>query len=335
MRLIIILLTSFSVQFGLVFAPVQSNLIRFIGLLLLLNQLLLEVYYSYKRIAESASFIDWIGYESYYISCLLYGFVMLTKGKLIVENILLNINLLNKFQYRVACSLIIFFMSLYVINFFIFFSYTFVNSKYFSFSIKRFESIFFIISIPYIHWKFFSGILYALMYFCMHLKHMKLLDHIKQKKSHSHVLVFNVLSEIQFDYENFDNLVSIFPALWMTSLFLGINANINFVKKYGITITLITGFITNEICWYLVYILVNVCKSTFSKKVKCIQYHIVINESMNDEKLLKLRFFDQMAENHVTAFHLLKFDKGLFLPYIGSLLSYTFLFYDKFSGKTC
>lgn len=330
MKIIFILLSFFSIQYGLIFSPVQSKVIKLFGRLLFLNQLLLEVYYGFKRAEGNFSFIDWVGHEAYYISSVIYGFVIMKKGQLIVDNIRSNIYLLNSIQYKVACSIVIIFSIIYMINFSIFFKDTFFDHNFAILSAQSWKSIVFVISTPYIYWKFFSGITYSLMYFQMYLKHIKLLDHIKQKKNHSHIIVFKILTQIQTDYKNFDNLVSIFPALWLTSFFLGVNANVTYVKTFGFTVMFITGFTTNIISWLSIYVLVNVCKSVFVEKIKLIQYHIVVNELLNDEKILKLRFLDQMSENHVTAFHLLKFDKGLFLPYVGSVLSYTFLFYDKF-----
>lgn len=91
----------------------------------------------------------------------------------------------------------------------------------------------------------------------------------------------------------------------------------------------ISSLISQIGSWVSVYIFVNICKSFYCSKIKKIEYHIAIDE-LSDKKGLKLRFLDQMADTYVTVFHLLKFDKGLFLPYVGAVLSYTFLFIDKF-----
>lgn len=324
MKLIFILLSLFSFNYGVIFAPVQSKIIKYLGRLLFVNYLILEIYNGINRNSKDYTFVDWIGYESYVIGCIIYGFLMIKNGDKIVNYVISNIDFLNRFQYKVTCFAIIICFVIYTLGIAMSCKDYLTDAEFVFVGQTRYAAIFNAIASPYNYWVVISSIIYSLMYFEMHLKHTKFLDRMKQDKIRSHILVYKISIQVQNDYENFENLVSILPALWMTTFLLGMNANITYARGIRFDIIIFTSFFMSVIAWFPVYFFVNYCKSSLRTKIKYIEYDFLFDESIDEQKVY--RFLDRLTDIHVTVFHLLTFDKGIFLPYVGSVLSYTFLF---------
>lgn len=87
------------------------------------------------------------------------------------------------------------------------------------------------------------------------------------------------------------------------------------------------------IVWILVFIFVNLCHVKIKRKINQLRYFIATNNQKDETKGNLLKLLDLMANVHVTAGHLIRFDKEIILPFIGSLFTYTFLFSDKFDVK--
>lgn len=332
MKFISILLSVISFQYGFIFFPKQSRFVRYIGLIIFLNHLFLEFYNIFNRNWSRNSFINWIGYEIYYVGSVIYGFVIIKNGKKIIDHILSNLYFINRFQYIVLCSSITIILFFYLTGLVISCVVYVVQNELWLFTGNVVLIISTVSSSPNLYWTLFSSIIYSIMYLEMHLKHMNILAHIKEKKNYSHLLIYKLLIQIQSDYKNFDNLVSIFPGLWLTTFFLGLTSNVFYFTGNKFHKFIFIIYFANVSSWFFVYILVNFLKSFLCARIKSIEYDVVIDCLIDEQRVF--RFLDQMADTHVTAFHLFKFDKGLFLPYMGSVLSWTFLFVDKFKGST-
>lgn len=298
-----------------------------------------EVYKSYEAFLHQTTYLELIGFEAFHIGMVTFFFVIIRKGRLIVDFIIEHLDLLNKVQYRksvIYCSSILI-MSLIksVLGFCIFsddlvealnktkpFDAEFVSQSYKSLIGEFYDS-----------WVSTSSFIYGLMYYEMHLKHRKLVQNLIETKSCSYSIIYKALTQVRSDHCYFDHLVSLFPFVWLLFLFIGCGAMMEVILSYDLEfrdIRIVTIIHNDIICWSIVLIFIVKCHSEFSKDIEVLKYQIATNDKIDEHKGLTVLLLEQMENVHTTAGSLIKLNKGLLLPLCGTIVSFYFLFKDNF-----
>lgn len=326
------LLTSLTIFYGVTFNEKDPFLVKFFGSIFVLISATVEVYGCYITFINNPITI-FGGYLTESIGIVSFELIIIVKRDEIVRFISSNVNLLSPFQYKVTVSCVI-------ISLFIFFIESVFNSiVYYNFLITTdspfsYESYVLMQSVlfkPYDQWTISGAIIYALIYFLIHIKHDRLLNELlKEEKSLSYVVIYKLLLQFESDYKYFDSLVCLLPAFWLIHLFLGMNNIVISILSFDYKVQVVTFVVKNFVSWTLVYILIIFCHSEICEKVKTFKYKIVLSRQIDEPKGLTLQLLDQITSINVTAGYLVKLNSGLLLPYIGSLCTYTFLFSDKF-----
>lgn len=277
----------------------------------------------------------WFTYATYFIGAFSFGLIMMIKGISIANYILTNINLLNRFQYRVAVTYGLLILLITLVDFSIMLKAVvkniiiswgkdkFFNEEFIYWSVRS-------ATVAYGEWITFGSFIYGIMYFLMHLKHMNVLDQMTQSKIYSYSLFYKALNMFESDHENFDNLLCLLPAIWLVHMLFATSVFI-YLVKFAYTIPIMSLYTKELISWPLIFILISFSRAKVSKKISELQLLVALDDSTNGcqgEAMIKT--LNKISRCNVTAGHLINMDKGLFLPFVGSVCTYTFLFMEKF-----
>lgn len=333
MKVLFVILSIFTIPYGLTVSSSQSKAIKIFGRVFFIIHLINDGYNQYDRIGLSLP--DWLAYVTYYVASLIFGFVLIFKGNLIVNSLLNDINLLSKFQYKlfVFCSIAVFLIYLIDILFVICLFVSQLTGVEVSLGLKDVRNVWFaLLSIPYYEWISISSIIYSLLFFQMYLKQKLILSSLRESKNCSYTYLYKILTKIQLNHDKFDSLVSIFPTLWLIHIFFGANLLIVYVKSNPILS--ITMIIKQLVCWPFMLILVNICYSKLKKEIFSIKYNFAVYYSVDDVRsYIYVKLLNEISKCHVTIAYYIPFDKGIILPFLASLCTFTFLFLDNFKGK--
>lgn len=331
-KVLFVLLSCLTVSYGVAFTRRRCRLIYCLGLAYFLSAIVFEVNFSIRAFS-SVSVLEFIGYQVFFLGTLIYGCILVTHERTVVSYVRLNIRLLNSRQRRKLLLLLAgvtghaaseLLVSLYG-------QLTRVNEVISSQDQSIVVDFTFVIFQPFYFWDMFGSVLYGLMFFLMHLKHQRLLAHLDRQEWHPHVLIYRVLTQLKLDHLHFDRLLSMLPAIWLVNMVLGLGGVIELVAQIDKVRAVLIIF-AKLFYFSAAYVLVNKCYSTFAQNIEQVKYKIIINKS-SDKLGLAISLLDQMTGVCVTAGSLVKLDKSLFLPVIGSVLTYTFLFRDKLFSK--
>lgn len=322
MKLLTLLLSFFTLQYGVAFSQNQSKLIKIIGLIYFLLYISLELYNAHSRI--KLNLIDFIGIEIFFICSFAYGFIFISKGKLIVDYIIHYINIFTPKQYIIVCL----FISFLLIN-----NIVHLIASIYPFNSKVLKTSLIFLTIfyrPYFYWISFSASIYGVMYFQMYLKHDRVLNQLFDKKLYTHTVIYKVFMKFKANHRYFDKLVSYFPALWLIQLFIGVNSMISLYSLIPYKLKIIPMVFSEIVPWIFVYLFINLCRSRLCEKIYLLETKVVLNQRFDETKLMSIEFLNRMAQMHVTACGFIKLDTSFILPFLGSLCTYTFLFLEKF-----
>lgn len=336
MKVLQVLLSVLTVCHGVIFFEKDVAEIKLIGRLIFFIAYSLFVVSHYPYFIEQPIYIV-ASLLTHVVGITNYSWILITKGKLIVDHILTDINLLTPSHCRKIILYICFVLFLLIVQWFGY-AYYFYNSVLYRLNnggnLIVFDSSFNLliqaIFQPCFRWGSFSSVIYGVIYFQMHLKHDKIIDQLRMKKVNSFCVIYKALTKIETDFEYFDNLFSSIPALRLVHIFLSMTGTIHFINQTGYQLMLFAVLFDEFVCWILVYVFINVCHSKIYKKIYRIKYSIAVYDRTDDTRGHTIQLLDQMANVQVTAGHLIKLDTGLILPFIGSICTYTFLFFDKF-----
>lgn len=265
---------------------------------------------------------------------LAFGLTLIVKGKEMVKSVTNNVHLMSGKQKRIFC-LIFSLLILEIIVVMICRIFTSILPHIHSLRSGKGHTLHCIrgvirnIIYPYYFWPAHSALIYALMYSLMHLKQMNLLSSVENITIHSYVTWFNIINFIKCDYETFDKLFSSFPAVCLCSIFTDtiiIIQKLSIVNFYSFI-----NFLNSYICWPLVLFAINQLHSHLSKKVDQIILKVAQSEYVNE--LLKghlVNLIKQISDFHITAFSVVRLDKSLVLPLLGSLFTFSLLFKEYF-----
>lgn len=327
-------LTSINFHYGLFFTNYESKIAKSIGSFMLTFFICHELYLAYTRLNRN-TFLTWIGLESYFVGSFIYGILTMAKHKQIVNYILPNIRLLNHKQYKIAvcAAATAFFLIIWDS---IFLAYVLSQKWYFDtfFDTKQpfWCSLIEASTQIYHQWSTFGSVIYSLMYFITHLKHISILDELKHIKRLEYSMIYRILIKFRQDLQYFDSIISILPAVWLVHILLAMNC-LYFMIVNSHVISIMAIVIKEFIVWPSVFIFINICRSKFQKEIECIKFKVAIDDSLDDAKgHAMIQLLDRISNIHVTAAHLIKLDSSLILPYIGSVCTYFFLFHDKFGN---
>lgn len=334
MKLLLNLLSSITIFYGITFTNKQSKIIQLIGFIFFIIFNFNQIVFSYDTYYDKdRKILQWIGSQTYHLGSFVFGWSIVIKGKSMVDYMMKNNYLMTKSQYKFILCYTLFIIIIFVFDWIIIskkvFFYLLTVDKLFSRETFYFWLAMF--TYPCNQWLLFSSLIYGIMYFLMHLNHMKLLQNLTNLKYYSYSTFYRTLTTVQSDYENFDDLFSLFPGSWLVHILLSINCFISLVRdgsfhnEFTFTILLIKEFAF----WILVLFFVNVLRSKFIKKIQQVKYFVATVNLIDETKGHSIiQLMDKMCDINVTAGHFCKLDKGLILPFIGSLLTYTFLFME-------
>lgn len=334
MKILLILLSMLTFFYGVLFTANSKLIFKIFGRLFLLFLISRETYLVYLE-KDRLLPVEIINYEIFFVGIIIFAWVIITNERKIVNYISNNINLLNEKQYKTIVTYTSVILLVSLITFFIELKtlIILVNTKNFL-TEEVFRSFSRTLCHGYRFWNSSSSIIYSLMYFLMYLKHDNLLNNLQEIKHNSYSIIYISLSKIKNDHEYFDNLVSLLPAGWLLNLFLGTSGIIETTMNKTLNYLLIVTCIYEHFfSWPIMLIFViNKYHSRLISKIECLKYNVAVEEysSLDEPKGSKIKLLEQMANIHVTtASSLIKLDKGLILPLIGSICTYTFLFREK------
>lgn len=339
MKYLKLLLSAITVQYGVTFFKEESILIKVICRLLFILSLIKEIESDYYLLGQ-VSILDFAGFSTFYLGSLVYGWILITKRNLLVKLVLQDAKLFNRIQYKKIILCIIFVLTITIIDLItrIVLLYDQLVDKT-SKGHSIYDRRIFILTAelvlhPYYQWNSFSALFYGLIYFQMNLRNDLIIEKLLLTKYHSYPLIYDALTQFKINHENFDDLMSLLPAIWMAHIFLGVGAIIRMVVDFKYSIMSFSLLVKDFLCWTIVYFLIYKCHRNLNEKINKLKYTIAVKGPLDEPKGLTLQLLDQMSSIHVTAGHLVKLDTSLPLPFVGSICTYTFLFMDTFLKST-
>lgn len=326
-------MSTFTFTYGVTFAKKDPRFLKVAGKIYFSLNTIVELYGSYFTFREQEP-IQFAGYFTESFGILSFGWIIIIKREQIVSFIQLHYNLLSSFQYKMA----ILFSSVTLTSFVVEHIYSFIcfHNNLIKFSSLNFTYDSYVFFQPAIFfafedWTVFGATIYCIMYFLMIIKHSRILDELERQKILSYEAIYKIFIQFKGDYEHFDNMVGLLPACWLVHIFLAMNAISKiYISSLEYKVQVVVFIFKYFLIWPVVYILVNIWHKKIRDKIKKIQLTVVLARKTDEPKGLLVQLLDQIANVTVTAGYLVKFDYKLFLPYIGSLCTYTFLFHDKF-----
>lgn len=337
MKLLAILLTFTTIIYGVIFTHDQQSIkFTLIPYSLFTLSCLFCIYSAYELLGQIFILV-WCALCTFYLGSYIFGIILILKRQSIVSYILNYLPLLNNLQYKI----IITYVTLITIMCFVdWIALSYLLSKIIEiFLLSRegklmsfgfFSLILTFLNFFYSEWIPLSSIIYGLMYFLMHLKHIKILENLTKSNNFIYSNFYKASNILETDHHNFDSLVCYFPGIWLVHILFSINAFIIAVSKVP-PVLLVNLFIKEFLCWPIIFFLINYCRSRIIRKILHLQLIVAIEDKTNgSEGHTIVQTLKRMANFHVTAGHFVNMDKGFILPFIGSVCTYTFLFMDKF-----
>lgn len=340
MKLMVFFLSLLTIPYGISFSGNLPLPIKIVTRLFFLLSLLDQFYMLLKNSGETL--ISTFGYLTFFFSNILFGTILIFRGRKIVDFIIENIHLMNSKQYKlIMSSLLLFLLEMICLTTSRFFSSVLpliINLSTKSepgpkikekLAMRLFRTCFYI----YYFWVTLSGIIYGLMYLMMHLKHMKLLSTVSTSKCHSYVTWFNVVRAVKSDYEHFDHLVSLFPTVWIISIFINTSSALD-IRSLS-NIYTIMFLVQDYFCYPIVLLYIHKLHSSFAKSVDQITLSIALSDYLsNSSKDQLVKLLEQLLTPYVTASSFFRLDKSFVLPFIGSLFTFSILFRENFSSSS-
>lgn len=329
---LLVLLSVLTLPYGVIFSSNELKIVKYSGLAYFVVSVVCECYYAFKNWTRLST-IEWVGYEAFYSGVIVYGYTLLRNRNFIVDYVRSNIHLLDKSNRKKIIALLIFVISHGLLELSMYINDQGVKVwQHFSadqpFNQSDYVQLSQTIFVIHYFWDMFSPVLYGLMFFLMHLRHKKFLEHLTGSKNHPHGLVYTVLVRIKADHEHFDNVMSLIPAIWLINMILGISAVVGGFASMNPFLAALS--VLEEFVYFpAVFIFINRSYYNLSKKVSQLKQQIAVNRT-TDQPCLTLSLLDQMSSVCVTAGSLVNLDKNLVLPVIGTVFTYTFLFREKF-----
>lgn len=282
--------------------------------------------------------LDWVGYQSYYFGSLLYGFMIINKRQYFTHNILKSLDQFNSRQYLIAVVNLTIVHIITIIDI-LTVAYDTINKLIIKHQIGEeiltFQTLIglaYMISQSYFEWLLHSSAIYAVLYFQMHLRQEKIINKLDDLKLISYKNIYKVMSQFKHEINHFDDAVSYMAAYWFVHLFLAMNSMISLTKSFSLISKITTAI--NLFHWCVVFVFINICRSKILTKIDRLKIKVVMENSnriideIRSHTLIKL--LDDLSSIHVTVGQFFKLDKGILLPFVGSVCTYTFLFMDKF-----
>ena len=334
MNWLLFLLSVIFFPYGISFTQEMKLIIKFIPYLLFILSIFDQIHMMNENF--KGSFIGIFCYFVYLIGYLTYSFVMFIRGKKLASTIMENIHLLNRKQYK----LILICSSLLILNAIILDAHRLITSvipviiKLINHYDKRNIVELFIVtarflSLPYYFWTAHSAFIYGLVYLLMHLKQMKFFSSLENIKNHTYSIWFNVLTCVQFDYENFDKLLSVVPTSWIFCIFINTSPLLQRISSINFPTLAVT--VQDYVSWPIALFCIHKLHSSFEQKIDQIIFTIVMNDSLSDLSKDQFRKLLKQTRNcYVTACFLFRLDKSFVLPFLGSLFTFSIIFKENF-----
>ena len=185
----------------------------------------------------------------------------------------------------------------------------------------------------YTNWIPMTAGLYCFMFYQMHLAHMNMLIGIKSTAGR-YSLWMRLWYQIDQDYLQFDRLFSHLPGLWLLYVFLGIGGYVEIASEQDIYFSILYP-ILDYFSWSVVFYFIHKMHKKFHRLCVILKLHVANNSLMDESSRANIvEIIDKIADHYVTAGSIVKVDKYLLLPFLGSLCTFTFLFREQLSKDT-
>lgn len=239
--------------------------------------------------------------------------------------------IMNKIHYlskRTKICLIFTFISFEMYKLYI--GYSQIHSKYISDELLiKLIDIFTRFTSFYDTWVMNGLSIYVTIFLLNHCNKMNMIKRIKSKYNYYDWL--KILVTVDHDHSQFEKNLSILPSIWLLYSFLGSAGLIEIWQKY-LSFRMMILEILAVLPWVSTIVLVNNLQDDFSSYVKNLKFTVYSCQSVTSGSKQAIGgLMNSLVKYKVTAYSFLYLDRSLFLPYLGSVFTYTILLQDKFS----
>lgn len=253
------------------------------------------------------------------LGALIYSLILMMKKNKIVDYIDENLVRFGKFQLKMTILLSLFcsiscMTTLYFEEAAIF--------KQYSYSLfQLIKSISGLVA----YWITFPSVLYGTMNYMMYLKNLEVLNRPNVNNVTNLLAKVNKIKE---NYNQFDEMVSYLPFIWILYTFFCTNSSVSWILSYGLAPLM---SVTVELTlWSSTIIFTCRLRNKIQSKVEQLKFEISTGYVTDEhEKGYLILIVEQINKFANSAGPFIKLDEKYLLSFFGSIISFSFLFHQE------
>lgn len=197
--------------------------------------------------------------------------------------------------------------------------------------INRYVSYFIKLAYPFDFWIASTACIYTTIYTLNQRDKVTSLQ--KAKSQVNYFTWLRLVVECKNDTSQFEDNLATLPSLWLLYSFIGSAGNIELFQNSRRVIE-VTHVLFENVPWIVSLVLVTKMQDKVSTCINSLRFAIFSSDMINASVKMAIgSLLLELTSQKVTASSFLTIDKCLFVPYLGSVFTYTLLLQDKFSRK--